>query len=378
MNSNELYLNGPSNFFKLKNNEKEIYLFGNIQHNIEDEMECDELESYNFDKYLKYFFKHNKKNIDFMMETEIKPTNTYNKEINYEYIEKLKKLFQEIYDKDENYEHLKIHYIDVTKKNDIQECCFLLSDIYQHLNNYMYDIDYIINKLEHIKEILYYFNDIIEKYKKNEKAIVDKNIMIDDIFYKIIVKYNNVENKKKINKYFDMICFKKIKYIIELIDKYVVNFNKYKKTIESKKNNNYDEHLHKNESVYKQLYLMKSYYDTDEYAKIKKEIDDIINEIDIHIYTLIKAVMDCYFMRRFVDKPYIKNVIAYTGILNTVSCLYFLVKYYDYKILEYSFINKVDSKELEKIIKKTDSYLDIYEYIYVDKQCIKIKQLFKE
>ena len=112
--------------------------------------------------------------------------------------------------------------------------------------------------------------------------------------------------------------------------------------------------------------------------KTVKEIDDIINEIDIHIYTLIKAVMDCYFMRRFVDKPYIKNVIAYTGILNTVSCLYFLVKYYDYKILEYSFINKVDSKELEKIIKKTDSYLDIYEYIYVDKQCIKIKQLFKE
>jgi hypothetical protein len=55
MDKDILYLNGPVNFFKLKNGDKEVYLFGDHHNNIENQGECDELESFNFDKYLKYF-----------------------------------------------------------------------------------------------------------------------------------------------------------------------------------------------------------------------------------------------------------------------------------------------------------------------------------
>ena len=55
------------------------------------------------------------------------------------------------------------------------------------------------------------------------------------------------------------------------------------------------------------------------------------------------------------------------------------VKYYDFEITEYGFINDVkDAKEFEKIIKNMDNVYDIHKYITPEvlKQCSKIKPLF--
>ena len=84
----------------------------------------------------------------------------------------------------------------------------------------------------------------------------------------------------------------------------------------------------------------------------------------------------CYFLRRFLDKEYIKKTIIYISMYHSANYLHFLVKYCNYKIIEYEFIDNKSSKELENIIKKTNSWIDIYKYIDRYKQCIKIKQLF--
>ena len=41
-----------------------------------------------------------------------------------------------------------------------------------------------------------------------------------------------------------------------------------------------------------------------------------------------------YFLRRFLDKDYITKNIVYTGFIHTIEYLYFLVKHYDFKIIE--------------------------------------------
>jgi len=87
-------------------------------------------------------------------------------------------------------------------------------------------------------------------------------------------------------------------------------------------------------------------------------------------------MMDSYFLRRLLDKDYIKNSIVYTGNIHNTDYLHFLVKNYDYKIVEYGTINDISSNELEKLIKKTDSWMDIYKYVDSNKQCIKINKLF--
>ena len=361
MDKKILQLNGPVNFFRLKNNEKEIYIFGDMHNDIKIQKECSDLESFNFDKYLRYFFQKNKKNVDFMLETPKSAyVNKYKYDENYIYIEKIRKVFSDLKLNNPHYKYLKIHYIDIRANTIIQEPLIII-----HYINF-YNFDYSIFQLRKI--ILLYQNQlkIIEKFKNNENAEINKENILDVVFYKIIVKYNNKKNKKIINEYFDSMCYLRIKYVMTLIKKLILIF----------KNNKLNEKL-KMEHVNTDKELFKQYID---YKSNNTKLIDKLKKLHNNIFMLITDIgvyiMDCYFFRRFLDKEYIKNTIVYVGLYHASNYLHFLVKYYNYKIIEYEFINNISSKELENIIKKTESHMDIYKYIVRDEQCIKIKQLF--
>jgi hypothetical protein len=359
MDKKTLQLNGPVNFFRLKNNEKEIYIFGDKHKNIEIQKECSDLESFNFDKYLRYFFQKNKKNVDFMLETT-PYNNKFNDITNYVYIKKLMRVFADLKLNNPYYKHLKIHYIDIRANTIIHEALIII--YYIDFNNF----DYSIFQLRKI--ILLYKNQlkIIEKFKNNENAEIDKNNISDVIFHKIIIKYKNKKNKKIINEYFDIMCYERIKYVITLITKLIL-------ILKNNKLNEKEimEHVNKDKELFKQYIHFK--YDND---KLIDKIKKLHNKIQTLILNIGIYTMNCYFLRRFLDKEYIKNTIAYVELTNTAKYLHFLVKYYNYKIIEYGFIDNISSTQLENIIKKTDSYMDIYKYINRDEQCIKIKQLF--
>jgi len=377
MDKDILYLNGPVNFFKLKNGDKEVYLFGDHHKNIENQGECDELESFNFDKYLKYFFKHNTKNIDFMLETPMKPNKYYDKSYNYIYIHKIRKVFQELYDKNPYYKYLKVHYIDIRLSNNIDEPFLYVENIQGYINNKgLYDFQYIINTLEIINKLLNEQITIIDKYYKDEKSNVDKENYNDILFNKIITKYNNKENKIKINKFFKVMCYERMKYIIDEIKKFITDCNKYQKIFDDNKDKLDTKHMNSNKELYKQYLSFEGFYDTDEYKKIKNDVDEFINKLFTITIEIGSSIMDCYFLRRLLDKDYIKNSIVYTGNAHTTDYLHFLVKNYYYKIVEYGTINDISSNELEKLIKKTDSWMDIYKYVDCNKQCIKINKFF--
>jgi hypothetical protein len=208
--------------------------------------------------------------------------------------------------------------------------------------------------------------NIIEKFKNNENSEINKENILDVVFYKIIVKYKNKKNKKIINEYFDIMCYKRIKHVMTLIKKLISIFKNNK--LNEKE---ITEHVNKDKELFKQYINFK--YDND---KLIDKIKELHNKIRILILHIGSYTMDCYFFRRFLDKEYIKNTIVYVGLYHASNYLHFLVKYYNYKIIEFEFIDNISSKQLENIIKKTDSLMDIYKYIDRDEQCIKIKQLF--
>ena len=378
MNTDILYLNGPVNFFKLKNGDKEVYLFGDQHNNIEKQGECDELSSFNFDKYLKYFFKHNTKNIDFMVEISIKPKNQYSAEYyNYKYFSKIKKVFQDLYNKNPYYKYLKIHYIDIRHYNNIDEPFVQVQYIHDYIKTQgLYKFDYIIITLEIINKLLNAQITIIDKYYKDDKSEINKENIVDVLFNKIITKYNNNENKIKINKFFKVMCYERMNYLIEEIKKFISDCNKYQKIFDVKLDKFEKKHINSNKELYKQYLVFELFYDTNEYKKIKNDVLITVAKIESQIRNIGFYIMDCYFLRRLLDKDYIKNSIVYTGNMHTSNYLHFLVKNYDYKIVEYGTINGISSNELEKLINKTDSWLDIDEYVDNSKQCIKINKLF--
>ena len=336
MNKKTLQLNGPVNFFRLKNNEKEIYIFCDCLENMENKEECDDIESFNFDKYLKIFFEKNKKNVDFMLESSKNIfVNKYNDK-NNTYMIKIKKAFVDLKINNPYYKYLKIHYIDVDFETKMHEIFKIVKNID------FYNFEIAIVQLNNINILYEEQLKIIKKFKTNEKSEIDKKNILDVVFYKIIVKYNDKKNKKIINEYFDIMCYKRIKYVMTLINKLILILKN------NKINNKITfEHVNKEKELFKQ-HIQFKYNNVELTNKIKKLYDKItILMLDIGVY-----IMDCYFLRRFLDKEYIKNVIIYVSMFHSSNYLHFLVKYCNYKIIEYEFIDNNNSKEFENIIKK--------------------------
>ena len=115
-----------------------------------------------------------------------------------------------------------------------------------------------------------------------------------------------------------------------------------------------------------------------------KKLVDIIHETIIDIYSLFT---DLYLLRRILDKNYINKSIIYSGSQHSLNYIYFLVKYFDFKIVKIHKINEnnenKDENTIDKIIKSvknTDIVYDIYK-LFIDKekpyeQCIMYENLF--
>jgi hypothetical protein len=376
LNKSQIYVNGPINFFRLKNNNKDIYLFSDIHKDLNNQTECDEINSINVDKFFLNFFKNNKKQVDFMLETYKDYQNNCESQI---YLVKLRKMFNSFYKKNPYYENLRIHYLDIRNYKYLEQI---------HQNSY-YLIDYLksnnIYKFKTINEkldtIKFYLNKIMDYYVNNlDKSYnTDKENIFENLLDKIMNKYNNVDNKQKINKILETNFYKKIKYTNELITNLKIKLNEYSINIEN--SNKKDKYVvcNKNKKDYEKYIYEYSFYKTKEYYDIKYEINNKCSEIKEQVDIIKLTIMDCYFLRRFLDKDYITNNIVYTGFIHTIEYLYFLVKYYDFKIIEMDDKNSYTIKELNNIIKNNNSIYDVINILLSKqsfKQCIKINKLF--
>ena len=77
------------------------------------------------------------------------------------------------------------------------------------------------------------------------------------------------------------------------------------------------------------------------YKNIRIVIKKGLDKINFIILNLGVIIVDCFFLRRFIDKSYIKNGIVYTGAAHSTIYIWFLIKFYNYKIAEFDYLKNI-------------------------------------
>jgi hypothetical protein len=434
-------LNGPVNYFKLSNGTNQINIFMDFHAPIARQRKCEDYDSKDIDKYFNKILSTNNiktksDTLDFFL--EINPTSISFKHkyyTNYNYLGSIRKMFSKLYNEkyaniDEDKipdQNIRLHYIDIRDYASFNELKKKIDAILMELDSTRLDnLEFVISELTSAKNILQFINSMIisittenkksiyeslstkkidfvnlrekittqtEQDTNNKKDNKDANIienqplntnMVMDIglyqiLQKILLNYKNTENKDNIINLFTEHYIKTSHYIINKLNTLISNIIKIDKFIDDY---NIEEKITFEEINYNKKdgsrdVLPYYFYPMDKYKKTCREIIDEIEEINVLIGKMGVILTDCYFLRRLIDNPTIKKSIVYTGAYHSVIYLWFLIKYCNYNIDDYSYLrNDITKTKLVDIIKKSD-YLDIMQYVLPTKvnQCVKIKEL---
>lgn len=433
----DIILNGPLNFIELTNKKQKLYLFMDNHKNITKQKKCDDYEAKDIDKYLYKILSETSSQsdtIDFFL--EINPTDI-NKDYKYysndNYILEIRKMFRKIYKEQEikNKFNIRLHYMDVRDYSFYNEIIVACLDLVNEVDQYkLTRVDYIIGELEFILDKLSFINECIKRVKNGEIHIETMENMknIDLVNFKFINKSNKKENTNSISKSLEELSpeQKKNMGIIVLLYKILLNYSneqdrkinntvfnenyikianeaieqiseliKYIDSVDQILDNQYkNENLNIRKIVInekKKLYYNIIHYGIidSEYTEYTRYILDKLVKIELMILNLGTVFMDCFFLRRLVEKKdIIKKGIIYTGGYHTITYIWFLIKYYNFEITNYYYINmdklKSDSKNISEINKKIKKIVDsslnpdnLLEIFLPAKfnQCIKIKSL---
>ena len=318
-------INGPNNVVRLSDGNKVLYIFGDYHIDPNYQTECiynDKYDSLDIDKYLLLFMKTNK-NIkydifhEFDEKYHYRLNNDKNQFYKRKYIDNINKLFSlNIKNK---YTLFKFHYMD------IRDNIFLFDIIENYIkNNLFLDYDFIgkdvIQKLNNLKIIIKVF---LSSLKKNKYII------------KILNKYNNINIKNKINNIYDLLFNKKFKFLLKKINKLIkfIKLNCYNEIANVNNINN----------------------------DINIKIDNELSNNALIFLDLNVILTDLYFLRRFLDKKYIKNGILYTGAAHLCNISYILVKYFNYNITHFNYISdeNININDYIKNLSNTDYINDL-------------------
>jgi len=355
------FINGPVNYIKLSgtinNIQKNITIFIDKHFSIDNQTRCKTFDSIDISQYLYKLIKDTKEPLDFFLEIRDNQLQDIVSDKRDIYIKDTIEMFKSefIVEKDKvkyskSNPMVKLHYLDIRDHLGIFYLTQLINDDILPLleslkNNLSNDIDKLKQikiLIKHIKQLNQHINNFIKNKKniqKNQRQYFDKKSQ-EYYLNKIIHKYNEQTLKKNLNIFLTMNTRKYINEINNIYANIVDNIFSYKMNV---KNN---------------FYL-------DETIKSFNELNIII----LKLYTLFT---DIYFLRRFLDKEYIKNVITYCDNYHALDYLYFLVKYCHFKIIK---IYNSNNMTVDNIIQKfnTINYLQQV-YIMFSLENEKIKQ----
>lgn len=361
------YVNGPINVIRLEGKinkiNKVIYLFMDLHIPVSDETECSNIFSQDIQTYFLNNFINLNKIYDFFL--EMTPSEQQEENLNYKdkYIEEVVKLFKKIfkYNKKKNlvsslFHDVRIHFIDFRDYyfnsfyNDEQQLLNLLNTF---KNNY--DANILLQINDHLLSFKKYFQllfHILKKPSDIKSKLIKKinNTDVDTINYisfKLKKKYNHAFIKKIMN---DLInqniiyvsqIITDIDYIIQLnISNYHLLNVPPDSLIENKNNYMYG-------------------FDSDVLNEISYNLSININSLSNDFMHFFAKLTDVFFLRRFLDKDYITNGIAYTGSAHSINFIHVLINYFDFKITNVSY-SKIPIPQLNKkniSIKNLESFL---------------------
>jgi len=341
-------INGPVNVARLENKEmnKVIYLFMDVHNQLNTQSECQDVLSKNIkDFFVDSFKKLDKhKTYDFIVETDRYDSGTlkYSKET-MKYLWSIAKLSsQEIsFDKknliqtSKHFPNVRFHYGDiryVLLRTDEYHTSYdlekMLYDYLNYLDGYVHNTYY--TGIRFILLDLSMLSDTLKEVLQQRKELFDKSKL------KKFEKYNKFYYMYKVYNKYNHSNIKKI--MIRLLDEVHENYvlleknnvtlrTKIKDTI--KEINKYISH-----KTLTGEFLVDSQYLTELMSNIENMFKKIVESFENNDSTL----MDLYFLRRFLDKDYITNGIAYTGEFHSENQMKILVKYFNFKI---SHIDKI-------------------------------------
>ena len=279
-------INGPVNIIRLEgiifNIKKILYIYFDHHYSLDKQTKCDGYINDDIVTFFnKEFLKINDKTIDFFMETSFDQETDLLKNIKY-----------------------KDRYIDEVNK-------FFISNILIKNNK---NIGTKINS-----NIRFHYIDVRYEFKTIS-------------FYKIFNEIKkNINNNENYSNYINEIIneLNKLKKIIELGDNKIIYKLKEKYF-----------HLEIKDKI--KILLNKLNTDIDNLKIIISNIKTIKNADKSYLYLLqlYSWLMDIYFLRRFLDKNYVINALIYCGSGHAIRYIYFLIKHFDFKITNSSYLAK--------------------------------------
>ena len=348
------FVNGPVNCIRLEGHvnsiKKVLYLFMDFHAKIDDQTRCDDKHAQNIKTYFQesfYNIKDNNKIYDFFLDISpselLNPTqNNHNKKT---YIEKVTNFFKKEFNmhNKSNLPNLRLHYtniIDYMMGEDGENFSFgilasFINFIKQNSNGLgSTDYDQIKKLLDETHEAI--FNDIYDMIVKKKLLNFKKEKLIKNkdeynatnfknvsryIINKILYKYKHDDIKIKFNEIIDG-------HLTNLIELSNDSYNNFDKAIKISKNATIDLENKMPNNKKSNSKIIEIYNDT--YDNFYKYMTSIMD--------LLYCVVDIYFLRRFLDKDYVTNAIGYTDKLHFLNCIFYLVKYFDFKITHWSFL----------------------------------------
>jgi len=355
------YINGPVNYVqlngKINNIQKNITIFLDKHFDLDNQTRCDSFDSLDISQYLYKLIKDTKEPLDFFLEirdNQLKEPINDKKDI---YIKDVIEMFKSefIIEKDKvkyskSNPNVRLHYLDIRDHLGI----FYLTQFIHHdilpiieslknlvlndndkLKNTKILTEYIQKLQQHIKKL--YKNKVsIQKSEPQQLAKKSPEYYLN----KIMHKYNQQTLKNNLNIFLNMNTKKYINEINDILSNIVDNIYFY------------------------ELNLKNNFY-LDEMIKY-------FNELNIVILKLYTLFTDIYFLRRFLDKDYIQNVITYCGNHHGLDYMFFLVKYCDFKIIK---IYNSNNMTIDDIINKFENIIYVQQvYVMFSLEKEKIKQ----
>jgi hypothetical protein len=360
------YINGPFNYVQLEGNvnniKKNITIFMDVHLDLNNQTRCESFDSQDISQYLYNIIKSTTIPLDFFMEIDeqqIKQPQTNRRDI---YIGDVMEMFKSefVLEKDKvkyskSNPNVRLHYLDIRDhlnflsiKNKINKHILPKINLLQSGN---LDETSKINTLEQIKQHIEYIKiytmKILEKYfniNNNKISQFDKKSQ-EYYLDKIIHKYRHKTLKTKLNDYFNA-------FFME----FSVNFNMITHDI-----------------------IFRIYYykiDINNPLNLPKLIKSYNKLTDI-VFALYALITDVYFLRRFLDKDYIQNVLTYCGRNHALNYIFFLVKYCNFTITKIYNTGGLEIKDIDtkiKDIKEIDELDKIYNLFLLEaekpKQCV--------
>jgi len=403
--SNQTLISGPENVIriegKINNVKKILYLFFDIHLPLLTQTHCDEDKIYDVVNYFVDNFESNssdpKDKINFFLEIESaieRNESSFNEnrnavnpmfrtELYNMHIERVRNFFVRHFNFDpaknlvlpsKIYKNVYFHFTDLrwtfSRIFNLREDIFSLINessinnlyvlnekmivLYQYINT---DYNFIYNtSQDNAKKRIKGENNVEPKMvnlqKVRQMSDYDVSTLMYKYIYKILYDINNVEVKKVINQLIDKTIKKEFETIMNLLNN-VINECIKMDVMQQ-------EYIKKNGKIYS--YECKTSL---AFGRTREDDEKFICEIKNKLTKAFEIIsgtyaelMDCYFLRRFLDKNYATKNLVYSGSFHCANYIAILVKYFGFEITHYSYL-KYDVNKSMKMLRDGDCGYEI-------------------